>query len=362
MRTLITTVAVVLAGTTGASAATLSVGPTRSLKTPSSAAATARNGDTVLIDAGTYIGDVATWTQNNLTLRGVGGPVVLDAAGKSAQGKGIWVIAGNRTTVDGITFVGATVPDQNGAGIRQEGSGLIVRRSTFRNNENGILAGENRASDILIENSIFTGSGFGDGQSHNIYIGTVRSFTMRFSVSMNAKVGHEVKSRALRNDIRYNTLNDGNAAASYSIDLPNGGVSRVVGNLIIQGPNSENTGVVAYGLEGLTNPDRRLWLAHNTIVNRIPGRGTVVNAADGAAVTFLNNALAGDGTWTSGAATQRGNARVGVNSYRPPGTRLVNRAVAVLAALAPRFEPAGTARRTRPVVGRRDVGALERRR
>lgn len=361
MRTLLVAVTTLMLVAASASAATLRVGPTRSLKAPSAAATAARNGDTVLIDAGTYPGDVATWTQDGLTLRGAGGPVVLDAAGTSAQGKAIWVIAGNRTTVEGITFINAKVPDRNGAGIRQEGAGLVVRRSVFRNNENGILTGENRASDILVEHSVFSGSGAGDGQSHNIYIGTVRSFTMRFCVSIGARVGHEVKSRALRNDIRYNTINDGNATASYSIDLPNGGQSRIVGNLLIQGPNSENTGIVAYGLEGLDNPDRRLWLAHNTIVNRIPGRGTVVSAADGAAVTLWNNALAGDGSWVSGAATQRGNARVAIGTHRPPSARLVNRAVPVPAALAPRFEPAGVSRRARPGVGRRDIGAFERR-
>jgi len=38
------------------------VGPDRELRAPSAAAAVARDGDTVLIDAGTYVGDVATWT------------------------------------------------------------------------------------------------------------------------------------------------------------------------------------------------------------------------------------------------------------------------------------------------------------
>ena len=42
------------------------VGPDRSLTTPSAAAAVARDGDTVLIDAGSYAGDVATWTPGRL--------------------------------------------------------------------------------------------------------------------------------------------------------------------------------------------------------------------------------------------------------------------------------------------------------
>ena len=73
----------------------------------------------MLIDAGTYSGDVATWTQDDLTLRGDGGRH-LRADGNDAQGKAIWVIAGDRTRVDRIELSGTAVPDRNGAGIRQE--------------------------------------------------------------------------------------------------------------------------------------------------------------------------------------------------------------------------------------------------
>ena len=51
----------------------LHVGPTRELKTPSAAAKVALDGTIVEIDAGEYVDDVAVWTQNGLTLRGVGG-------------------------------------------------------------------------------------------------------------------------------------------------------------------------------------------------------------------------------------------------------------------------------------------------
>jgi hypothetical protein len=50
---------------------TLKVGPGKTYKLPSQAAAAARDGDTVEIDAGVYDGDVAVWTANNLVLRGV---------------------------------------------------------------------------------------------------------------------------------------------------------------------------------------------------------------------------------------------------------------------------------------------------
>ena len=256
------------------------VGPDRELTTPSAAAAVARDGDTVLIDPGTYSGDVATWTQDDLTLRGDGGRAHLRADGSDAQGKAIWVIAGDRTTVDRIELSGATVPDRNGAGIRQEGTDLTVTRSWFHDNENGILTGADPESDIVIERSRFFRNGYGDGYSHNLYVGAVRSLTVTGSWLSRADTGHELKSRAARNTIVANRISDGDATASYSIDLPNGGLSLVAGNVVVQGPRSENPALVSYGAEGLTNPSRTLWVVNNTFVNQRTS-GTYVALADG---------------------------------------------------------------------------------
>src|SRR5438105_1422032 len=77
-----------------ASGKVLKVGANRELKVPSEAAKVAKDGDTIEIDAGEYLGDVALWPQSNLTIRGVGGRAVLRALGRSMQGKAIWVIDG----------------------------------------------------------------------------------------------------------------------------------------------------------------------------------------------------------------------------------------------------------------------------
>ena len=262
-----------------ASERVLQVGPTRKLKTPSQAAVAAKNGDTIEIDAGLYSGDVATWTRNNLTIRGVGGRAHLDAHGRNAQGKGIWVIQGANTTVENIEFSGARVLDQNGAGIRQEGPGLTLRNCYFHDNENGILTGANLTSDIVIENSEFARNGFGDGQSHNIYIGTVRSFTLRYSYSHLAKIGHLVKSRAQTNYILYNRLTDETGTASYEIDLPAGGRAYVIGNLIQQSPTTDNETIISFAEEGGRNAVQELYVVNNTIVNDYAEGGIFVHVS-----------------------------------------------------------------------------------
>lgn len=358
------------AGQTGAGPRTWRVGPDRSLTAPSAAAAVARDGDTVLIDAGTYVGDVVTWTQDDLTLRGVGGRAHLKAGGESAQGKAIWVIAGDHTVVDRIELSGATVPDGNGAGIRQEGAGLTVTRSWFHHNEDGILTGANPASEIVIRRSRFFRNGGGDGYTHNIYVGAVRSLTVTGSYLWGADVGHELKSRAARNTIVGNRISDGAATASYSIDLPNGGRSLIAGNTIIQGPNSENSTLVSYGAEGLTHDSRLLWVVNNTFVNR-RSTGTFVGLADGSRAQLHNNLLVGPGDLTNLAGVpEQANRRVGLNGFVDPGSddfRLratspaIDRGRSVPKRVQARWEyvhPAGQVRRNRS--GRLDLGAFER--
>ena len=108
----------------------------------------------------------------------------------------------------------------------------------------------------MIRRSRFFRSGAGDGYTHNLYIGEVRSLTVTGSYLWGADVGHELKSRAATNTIIGNRIADGDATASYSIDLPNGGRSLIAGNVIIQGPSSENSTLISYGAEGFTDASR----------------------------------------------------------------------------------------------------------
>ena len=163
------------------------VGGKSPIRTVAEAAALAKDGDTVVIAPGDYYGDVATWKQDRLTIRaGAGGRVKLIAAGSHAQGKGIWVVAGGSITVEGIDFSGARVPDHNGAGIRFEQGHLIVRRCSFKDNENGILTNAGDAT-LEIENSEFGNNGDGSGSTHNLYVGAIRMLKVSGSYFHHAK-------------------------------------------------------------------------------------------------------------------------------------------------------------------------------
>ncbi|GAB1429236.1 right-handed parallel beta-helix repeat-containing protein [Ignavibacteria bacterium] len=273
------------------------VGAGRQYATPSAVVGLVSDGDTVLIDAGNYTADVCSWRANNLLLRGEGGRAKLSAGGKSAEQKAIWVIKGDNCTIENIEFSDCKVADHNGAGIRQEGTNLVVRNCAFRRNEMGILAGNNIKSTILIEYSEFERSGYGDGYSHNIYINHIYRFIFRYNYSHHALIGHECKSRAHRNEILYNRLSNENGHASREIDLPNGGFSIIMGNIIHQGINAENSNIIGYGLEGLSDSLRNeLYVVNNTIVNERPA-GVFVQTQSGTLRTIIrNNFLIGAGS------------------------------------------------------------------
>jgi hypothetical protein len=280
-------------------AAVLKVGPDKRYKRPSQAAAIAKNGDIIEIAAGTYVGDVAIWRQHDLTIRGSGGRAHIKANGKAAQGKAIWVIKGNNTTVENIEFSGARVRDRNGAGIRQEGRNLTVRYCYFHDNENGILGG---GGNILIEYSELDRNGRGDGKSHNLYIsGKTDTLTVRFSYLHHAKIGHNLKSRAHKNFILYNRLMDEQTGnSSYIVDISNGGIAYLIGNLIQQGPKAENFHLVSFGREGLKYPESELYVVNNTFVND-RGAGRFISVAkDAKPARVINNIFVGRGELVTG--------------------------------------------------------------
>ncbi|WP_198120140.1 hypothetical protein [Massilia rhizosphaerae] len=318
-----------------ASAATLSVGPGMAFSAPCAAIAAARDGDTIDIAGNTtYSGDACSINRNNLTIRGVNGRPKIDAAGKNAADKGIWVVNGNNLTVDNVEMVGAKVMDANGAALRLQGTNFTLRHAFIHDNENGILANANADSDILIEYSEFGHNGGGTGQTHNLYIGKVKSLTFRYSYSHDANVGHNLKSRAMTNTIVYNRFSSTNPGEkgstvagqpSYEIDLPNAGTSYVIGNIIQQPAANQNPTIVAYGEEGATNPGHDLYFVNNTVVNDFAG-GTFLFVSGKVSTPALvqNNIFVGDGTLCSQAAAVR------KNNYRTFATDIVDRSTGSL--------------------------------
>jgi hypothetical protein len=367
-----------LAAALPASAATLSVGPGKAYAAPCKALTVAKSGDLIEITGNTtYSGDVCYVSASNITIRGVNGRPKIDAAGKNANGKGIWVIGGSNVTVENVEMLGAKVPDLNGAALRLEGTNFTLRQAYLHDNENGILMGVNTSSDVLVEYSEFSHNGRGDSQTHNLYIGTARSLTFRYNYSHDANAGHNLKSRALTNMIAYNRFSSsGLGAPSYEIDLPNAGTSYIIGNVIEQPAVNNNSNIVAYGAEGASNPGQDLYVVNNTFLNDYGSGGTFVMIKNVTKPALIqNNIFAGVGS-----VTNQTNATLKTN-YSAAAPGFVNRAAydlhpttnaqVINAGSAPgksasgvALAPAGQYKATaygeaRPVSGNLDIGAYE---
>ena len=222
--------------------ATLNVGAGQTYATVSAAVNAARSGDVIAVQAGTYTNDFATITKD-ITITGVGGMANFVATVAPPNGKGIFVTNGN-VTLEHLSFSGAAVADGNGAGVRYEGGNLVVIDSYFHNNQDGLLANAVPNGTIRIVDSEFGFNGIGDGYTHNLYVNNIASLVIDNSYFHDANLGHEIKSRAQSTTITNSRIYDGTSTASYSIDLPNGGVGVIRGNVIQQGANSDNPAII----------------------------------------------------------------------------------------------------------------------
>jgi hypothetical protein len=104
--------------------------------------------------------------------------------------------------------------------------------------------------------------------------------------------------------------------ASYEIDLPNGGKSFVIGNVIHKGKNAENSSMLAYAAEGATNPVQELYVINNTFVSDRPN--TIFAQVEGSptSVSLVNNIFIGDGRVLKGVGKESHNLESNESALR----------------------------------------------
>jgi hypothetical protein len=266
--------------------ATLTVGRGQQYATVSQAIAASRDGDVLQVQAGTYTNDFATIT-TDITLKAVGGMAHMKATTPPGNGKAIFVTRGD-ITIEGFEFSGVKVRDGNGAGIRHEDGDLTIRGSHFHHNQDGILTiGRNAEATLTIHDSEFNNNGIGDGRTHNLYVGKIGRLEVDNSYFHTVPVGHLLKSRAEETVITNSRFFDHGSSASYEIDLPNGGDAVLRGNVIQQGPNSQNANIVAFGAEGNLHPGSSIEMTDNVVINQRAAGGTMLWNKAGAPATRL---------------------------------------------------------------------------
>jgi hypothetical protein len=285
----------------------LRVAPAGPLTRVGEALRLAADGDTIEVLPGEYRGDVAVITQRQLTIRGIGQRPVFSADGRDAEGKAIWVVRDGDIRVENLEFRGARVADGNGAGIRFERGRLHLLRCAFFDNEMGLLSGNVENAELRVEDCEFGAAPQHAGSLHHLlYVGRIGRFILTGSRLHGGWRGHLLKSRARESTIAHNRIDDGaEGQASYEIDLPNGGLARVVGNVVGQSPRTENAVLVAYGAEGAAWPGSALVMVHNRLINRLPEGGQFLKVwperlPAGTPVWLVRNLTAGPGELGAG--------------------------------------------------------------
>lgn len=308
--------AALAAGGSIAQAATLEVGVGKRYSSISAAAAAANPYDTIIVYPGTYRG--AVLYDSNLTVRTpVGSPRgSAIVTGTAVLDKGLFVTKGSNIVIDGFRFTGAKSTSRNGAGIRVESKNLTVRNSEFISNQNGMLItpGSTLRGTVTITNSLFRSNGYGDGQTHGVYANTLDRLTIENSRFENTKVGHHIKSRAYSTTVRGSTILDGTItnAASYQIEVPEGGTVTIENNTLVKGKYSSNGCCsIALGFEqykggSYINPAGPMVIRNNKFTNQRTTKTLFVSNRTKSPATLSGNTLTGLVTPLSGNGSVNG--------------------------------------------------------
>jgi hypothetical protein len=272
-------------------AKTWMVGAARTYTKPSQVASLLGNGDTVLIDGGLYANESVKWSKKDLKIIGLGSTsnrTIIQYTGDLPNGKGIFVFEANgvcdNAYINNIVFDGAQVSDANGAngsGIRFQAKDLRVENCKFMNCQNGILEGNGAVStsNVYIMNSEFVNNGYQlqndptySGYEHNIYI-SASADTLWVEGNWFHKPrgqANSLKTRAQRCYILYNYIDEEYGGyGSWEINIAQGGLNVIMGNVIIQGTNGANHSIVGY--DAATNTLEDFYFINNTVVNQYKG-------------------------------------------------------------------------------------------
>jgi len=291
------------------------VGATQTYTLPSQIRMLVQDGDTIYIDGGIYANDATKWTKKNLIFIGLGvgnNRTILQYTGDIPNGKGIFVFESPGTCdnpyLENLVFDGAQVSDANGAngaGIRYQANNITVNNCKFMNCQNGILEGHGSitTSNVIIINSEFENNGYQiqndptySGYEHNIYISASADTMIVTNCYFHHPRGqaNSLKTRAQRSYILYNLIDEEAAGyGSWEINIAQGGLNIIMGNIIIQGAAGANHGIVGY--DAATNALEDFYFVNNTVINQYVGNIKYFNIAPAAGInTFkiYNNIFA----------------------------------------------------------------------
>jgi hypothetical protein len=291
--------AIIILCYTNANATVWNIGASRIYTLPSQVKALVKDGDTIYIDGGIYANDATKWVNKNLKFIGLGASnnrTILRYTGDIPNGKGIFVFelpgTSDNPYLENIVFDGAQVSDANGgngAGIRFQSNNITIKNCKFINCQNGILEGHGNVttSNVIISNSEFQNNGYQlpndatfSGYAHHIYISASADTLIVKNCYFHKPRGqaNSLKTRAQRSYILYNLIDEEDIGyGSWELNIAQGGLNVIMGNVFIQGTSGANHGIISY--DAASNPLEDFYFINNTVINKFVGNNRYFNVS-----------------------------------------------------------------------------------
>lgn len=247
-----------------------------------------QDGDTLELGSSIYMVPLVI-RNNRITVSGKGHVVFEGAA---AENKAAIIVKGNSVNINNIECKGVTVPDQNGACVRLEGTNLSLNHVYFHDSEQGLLTGE-LPGVIKVSDSRFELLGKG-GRAHGIYVGGGELYIEDSLFLAAVDQGHEIKSRAKVTEIVRSVIASLSSDDSRLIDISNGGIVSVRDSILEKGLGSVNSDLIGYGLEGSKYKTNYIELKNNIIImDRLAKNNLLHSKVDNVETLFYSNVFVG---------------------------------------------------------------------
>lgn len=232
--------------------------------------------------------------------------------GGACQGKAALVTAAANIVIENLDIAGIAVADGNGACFRldQGTRDLTLRGINCRDSQDGLLGAS--AGLLLIEDSVFSGNGYADGRAHGLYISGGDEVVIRRSqILATQNAGHSLKSGARKLTVEDSVIAALNGHNSRALDVYGGGDVVLRGNVLQQGPASDNSDMIGLALEPAREVagEHRFTAENNWLISDRAGGGMLLRGRKLGPIVLEGNRMVGIGAIGLDGVDENGNQR-----------------------------------------------------
>ena len=261
------------AGAVTASGRILTVGAHGRYGSLATALLASKDGDTIQVAAGTYTNDFGVIT-HKVIIQGVGGIARFTQSPALAVVPSAILTVSADATISNIEVTGANITGHE-PGIRVTAGHVTLVNDLLDNNDIGLLADPNPATTVSIYNSEIGSNGNAGTGTNNLQINQIGSFTLQNSYVHGAVSGHEIVDLAFNTVIQDSRIIDGaHVAASFLIDLGQGGNALIQGNVLDKGPDTANGVLLHVGGDGTLYDNSNVRIVGNTLASELTAAAT----------------------------------------------------------------------------------------